>query len=187
MVSLFADNHFVDDYARFSTLDTKEKSTAVANSMNYMTKKGKTVSCDSLSYKKQILNGRECFWSIFIVCSEDYLVSFKPKLPLHVFSFCPVLSSSCSSCYSCDFEMSLHQGWPPPTGMVITLFLRFIPSSHLLFFSVFCELHCWQCLDVFVNPPPLFHLCCISQGTQMTNYPWWWCIRVWVISTKKCV
>lgn len=32
-------NHFVDDYARFSTLDSKEKSTAVANSMNYMTKK----------------------------------------------------------------------------------------------------------------------------------------------------
>ncbi|XP_075873860.1 UDP-glucose:glycoprotein glucosyltransferase 1 isoform X2 [Nelusetta ayraudi] len=34
-----SNNHFVDDYARFSTLDTKEKSTAVANSMNYMTKK----------------------------------------------------------------------------------------------------------------------------------------------------
>ncbi|CAK6966998.1 UDP-glucose:glycoprotein glucosyltransferase 1 [Scomber scombrus] len=32
-------NHFIDDYARFSSLDTKEKSTAVANSMNYMTKK----------------------------------------------------------------------------------------------------------------------------------------------------
>ncbi|XP_005798400.1 UDP-glucose:glycoprotein glucosyltransferase 1 isoform X2 [Xiphophorus maculatus] len=32
-------NYFVDDYARFSTLDSKEKSTAVANSMNYMTKK----------------------------------------------------------------------------------------------------------------------------------------------------
>lgn len=44
-ISLFlffswTDNFFVDDYARFSTLDTKEKSTAVANSMNYMTKKG---------------------------------------------------------------------------------------------------------------------------------------------------
>ncbi|XP_047200724.1 UDP-glucose:glycoprotein glucosyltransferase 1 [Girardinichthys multiradiatus] len=32
-------NYFIDDYARFSTLDTKDKSTAVANSMNYMTKK----------------------------------------------------------------------------------------------------------------------------------------------------
>ncbi|XP_036410069.1 UDP-glucose:glycoprotein glucosyltransferase 1 isoform X2 [Megalops cyprinoides] len=32
-------NHFVDDYARFLFLDSKEKSTAVANSMNYMTKK----------------------------------------------------------------------------------------------------------------------------------------------------
>lgn len=38
---LILDNHFVDDYARFSTLDIIEKSTAVANSMNYMTKKGK--------------------------------------------------------------------------------------------------------------------------------------------------
>ncbi|XP_072313338.1 UDP-glucose:glycoprotein glucosyltransferase 1 isoform X1 [Eucyclogobius newberryi] len=32
--------YFIDDYARFSTLDVKEKNTAVANSMNYMTKKG---------------------------------------------------------------------------------------------------------------------------------------------------
>nr|XP_020469630.1 UDP-glucose:glycoprotein glucosyltransferase 1 isoform X2 [Monopterus albus] len=32
-------NYFVDDYARFSTLDSTEKSIAVANSMNYMTKK----------------------------------------------------------------------------------------------------------------------------------------------------
>ncbi|CAB1327916.1 unnamed protein product [Coregonus sp. 'balchen'] len=34
-------NHFIDEYARFLLLDTREKSTAVANSMNYMTKKGK--------------------------------------------------------------------------------------------------------------------------------------------------
>ncbi|KAJ8357028.1 hypothetical protein SKAU_G00198220, partial [Synaphobranchus kaupii] len=32
-------NYFIDDYARFLFLDTKEKNTAVANSMNYMTKK----------------------------------------------------------------------------------------------------------------------------------------------------
>ncbi|XP_041954806.1 UDP-glucose:glycoprotein glucosyltransferase 1 isoform X1 [Alosa sapidissima] len=32
-------NHFIDDYARFLFLDTREKNTAVANSMNYMTKK----------------------------------------------------------------------------------------------------------------------------------------------------
>lgn len=32
-------NHFVDEYARFLTLDVKEKNTAVANSLNYMTKK----------------------------------------------------------------------------------------------------------------------------------------------------
>ena len=38
-----ADNFFVDDYARFSTLDVKQKSTAVANSLNYMTKKGTSV------------------------------------------------------------------------------------------------------------------------------------------------
>ncbi|XP_047673638.1 UDP-glucose:glycoprotein glucosyltransferase 1 isoform X1 [Tachysurus fulvidraco] len=41
-------NHFIDDYARFLFLDTKEKNTAVSNSMNYMTKKGmhSTVSSD---------------------------------------------------------------------------------------------------------------------------------------------
>lgn len=43
LLFFFADNYFIDDYARFSTLDSKEKSTAVANSMNYMTKKGKQV------------------------------------------------------------------------------------------------------------------------------------------------
>ncbi|XP_050991856.1 UDP-glucose:glycoprotein glucosyltransferase 1 isoform X2 [Labeo rohita] len=32
-------NHFIDEYARFLFLDTKEKNAAVANSMNYMTKK----------------------------------------------------------------------------------------------------------------------------------------------------
>uniref|UniRef100_A0A1A8MQF2 UDP-glucose ceramide glucosyltransferase-like 1 n=1 Tax=Nothobranchius pienaari TaxID=704102 RepID=A0A1A8MQF2_9TELE len=37
-------NHFIDNYARFSTLDTREKSAAVANSMNYMTKKGMTTT-----------------------------------------------------------------------------------------------------------------------------------------------
>lgn len=50
---LLADNHFVDDYARFSTLDTKEKSTAVANSMNYMTKKGRRVF-EGVGIKSQI-------------------------------------------------------------------------------------------------------------------------------------
>ncbi|XP_076013398.1 UDP-glucose:glycoprotein glucosyltransferase 1 [Genypterus blacodes] len=35
-------NHFVNEYARFLTLDTKEKNAAVANSMNYMTKKDDT-------------------------------------------------------------------------------------------------------------------------------------------------
>uniref|UniRef100_A0A8C1SYB4 UDP-glucose glycoprotein glucosyltransferase 1 n=1 Tax=Cyprinus carpio TaxID=7962 RepID=A0A8C1SYB4_CYPCA len=32
-------NHFIDEYARFLFLDTKDKNAAVANSMNYMTKK----------------------------------------------------------------------------------------------------------------------------------------------------
>lgn len=39
-VSSFPDNHFIDEYARFLFLDTKDKNAAVANSMNYMTKKG---------------------------------------------------------------------------------------------------------------------------------------------------
>ncbi|MGH0147838.1 UNVERIFIED_CONTAM: hypothetical protein FKN15_073739 [Acipenser sinensis] len=38
---VFTDNYFVDDYARFTFLDAKEKTAAVANSMNYLTKKGK--------------------------------------------------------------------------------------------------------------------------------------------------
>uniref|UniRef100_A0AAR2L2Z5 UDP-glucose ceramide glucosyltransferase-like 1 n=1 Tax=Pygocentrus nattereri TaxID=42514 RepID=A0AAR2L2Z5_PYGNA len=37
-------NHFIDEYSRFLFLDTKEKNTAVANSMNYMTKKGKAIA-----------------------------------------------------------------------------------------------------------------------------------------------
>uniref|UniRef100_A0A8C3TQV9 UDP-glucose ceramide glucosyltransferase-like 1 n=1 Tax=Catharus ustulatus TaxID=91951 RepID=A0A8C3TQV9_CATUS len=32
-------NHFVDDFARFTTLDSKDKTAAVANSMTYLTKK----------------------------------------------------------------------------------------------------------------------------------------------------
>uniref|UniRef100_A0A4W4FIS8 UDP-glucose ceramide glucosyltransferase-like 1 n=1 Tax=Electrophorus electricus TaxID=8005 RepID=A0A4W4FIS8_ELEEL len=36
-----SNNHFIHEYARFLFLDTREKNTAVANSMNYMTKKGK--------------------------------------------------------------------------------------------------------------------------------------------------
>lgn len=43
------DNYFVDDYARFSTLSVRERSTAVANSMNYMTKKGERALCPGLS------------------------------------------------------------------------------------------------------------------------------------------
>uniref|UniRef100_A0A671PN63 UDP-glucose ceramide glucosyltransferase-like 1 n=1 Tax=Sinocyclocheilus anshuiensis TaxID=1608454 RepID=A0A671PN63_9TELE len=35
----FLDNHFIDEYARFLFLETKDKNAAVANSMNYMTKK----------------------------------------------------------------------------------------------------------------------------------------------------
>ncbi|MGH0151390.1 UNVERIFIED_CONTAM: hypothetical protein FKN15_020190 [Acipenser sinensis] len=35
-------SYFVDDYARFTFLDTKEKTAAVANSMNYLTKKDDT-------------------------------------------------------------------------------------------------------------------------------------------------
>ena len=36
----FSDNFFVDDYARFSVLDSQGKTAAIANSMNYLTKKG---------------------------------------------------------------------------------------------------------------------------------------------------
>ncbi|XP_048668114.1 UDP-glucose:glycoprotein glucosyltransferase 1 isoform X1 [Marmota marmota marmota] len=36
----YQDNFFVDDYARFSVLDSQGKTAALANSMNYLTKKG---------------------------------------------------------------------------------------------------------------------------------------------------
>lgn len=36
----FSDNFFVDDYARFTVLDSQGKTAAIANSMNYLTKKG---------------------------------------------------------------------------------------------------------------------------------------------------
>lgn len=36
------DNFFVDDFARFSALDSRGKTAAIANSMNYLTKKGET-------------------------------------------------------------------------------------------------------------------------------------------------
>lgn len=35
-----SDNFYVDDFARFSTLDSKDKTAAVANSMTYLTKRG---------------------------------------------------------------------------------------------------------------------------------------------------
>ncbi|XP_053354991.1 UDP-glucose:glycoprotein glucosyltransferase 1 isoform X1 [Clarias gariepinus] len=41
-------NHFIDDYARFLFLDTREKNTAMANSLNYMTKKGMHSSDDGV-------------------------------------------------------------------------------------------------------------------------------------------
>ncbi|XP_051553094.1 UDP-glucose:glycoprotein glucosyltransferase 1-like [Myxocyprinus asiaticus] len=36
-------NHFIDEYARFLFLDTKDKNAAVANSMNYLTKKDDSI------------------------------------------------------------------------------------------------------------------------------------------------
>lgn len=79
---LLTDNYFIDDYARFSTLDTKEKNTAVANSMNYMTKKGKTEG-----------GGLIDFWfenqTLLFISTENNLVPFKCKIFLRVFSLCP--------------------------------------------------------------------------------------------------
>lgn len=39
-----SDNFFVDDFARFTVLESKDKTAAVANSMTYLTKKGNTCS-----------------------------------------------------------------------------------------------------------------------------------------------
>lgn len=56
--------------------------------------------------------------------------------------------------------------------MVITLFLRIIPSSFSLALFFFSSVNyiVGSVFDVSVNPPTLAHLCYISQRTQMTNY-----------------
>lgn len=64
--SRFADNYFIDDYARFSTLDTVEKNTAVANSMNYMTKKGKSTLASDHWVEKHA-----CGFFFLVVTCED--------------------------------------------------------------------------------------------------------------------
>lgn len=43
LLQYFADNFFVDDYARFTALDSQGKTAAIVNSMNYLTKKGNTL------------------------------------------------------------------------------------------------------------------------------------------------
>lgn len=40
------DNFYVDDFARFSALDSRGKTAAIANSMNYLTKKGNPLGLD---------------------------------------------------------------------------------------------------------------------------------------------
>ncbi len=52
----FPDNHFIDEYARFLFLDTKDKNAAVANSMNYMTKKGEVLAAIDLHEKHNSSN-----------------------------------------------------------------------------------------------------------------------------------
>lgn len=40
LLYFLADNFYVDDFARFTVLDSKDKTAAVANSMTYLSKKG---------------------------------------------------------------------------------------------------------------------------------------------------
>ena len=90
-----------------------------------------TVSSESSSHRKT-LKEREC--SRLFVSSEDNVVTFKPKTSLCVFSFCPLLLLLfLLFLLFCDFKMPLHQGWPAPTGMVISL----LSPPHLLFFFLF--------------------------------------------------
>ncbi|XP_010714926.1 UDP-glucose:glycoprotein glucosyltransferase 1 [Meleagris gallopavo] len=61
-------NFYVDDFARFSTLDSKDKTAAVANSMTYLTKRG-------MSSKE--IYGKSCFGFPFVVVLG---ISWFPKL-----------------------------------------------------------------------------------------------------------
>lgn len=154
LFKLCTDNHFVDDYARFSTLDTKEKSTAVANSMNYMTKKGESEKICPKKYNR---------WK-----EKDYVVSREDDLIFKRFWTLTLLLSSPPPLPPC---LCVFKN-VPPSGMTTTNRHGNHPfppcyslSSALALFSVFCEQHCWQCSDVFVNPPQPLHLCYISQST----------------------
>lgn len=82
----FPDNHFIDEYARFLFLDTKDKNAAVANSMNYMTKKGEGVvaidlrnaipptCCWSLAYIN-MNNGGFLYGAFNEICSSWLVLS----------------------------------------------------------------------------------------------------------------
>lgn len=44
LLQYLSDNFFVDDYARFTALDSQGKTAAIVNSMNYLAKKGNALS-----------------------------------------------------------------------------------------------------------------------------------------------
>lgn len=137
-----------------------------------MTKKGEDVNEAQPQYK---------------ACLEFYLLSLfqvtKPSSRLNLSLF--VLLVSCPPLYSCDlfyFWISLHQGWPQPTGMVTPPFYSTLFPRPLTFsFSLLTTN--WQCFSTFMNSSLLLHLRRIPQRTQMTNYAWDYC--AWVI--KMCL
>lgn len=83
----FPDNHFIDEYARFLFLDTKDKNAAVANSMNYMTKKGEVIAAIDLHEKHNSSN----LLLFSDLCNHEQLRVFVWDLYeiYHFWLFCP--------------------------------------------------------------------------------------------------
>lgn len=68
----FSDNFFVDDYARFTVLDSQGKTAAIANSMNYLTKKGNPF----LAYL-----GFSIFFFFFSICRSNWIFKCLLEIP----------------------------------------------------------------------------------------------------------
>ncbi len=84
---LFSRQSFIDEYARFLFLDTKDKNAAVANSMNYMTKKGEVLAAIDLHEKHNSSN----LMLISDLCNHEQLrVSLWYLYEIyHFWLFCP--------------------------------------------------------------------------------------------------
>lgn len=90
-----ADNFYVDDYARFTFLDSKDKTAAVTNSMTYLTKKGIVMGelrCTFILKQMQIKAYsvplyQACICSLTVWHSLIFIASSSAAKQWHIFTF----------------------------------------------------------------------------------------------------